>query len=330
MRALRHALLLVPLVTIGLAAESWSELPPLSRAVAGHAAAMTPRGLWVAGGSTWDGSRKLIASEVQFRAHGEKAWRTLASFPDGYAHGASAADDEALWLVGGLGTSGLLKAIQRVDLVTGRVETVAELPEPLLYSGAALKAGSLYVVGGTKTDGDFAQASSAWWRFDVQTRTLHRQPTPGPAWINPVVLGLGGDLHVLPGGAWSAERKRLEAPTSAWIFRTGSGTWEQRRFPLEVPRGLMAVPLDEGQAWVAGGIVQRDGTAAFSDAAWIYEAAAGAWLPTARLPVPLLAGAMTRDQRRLLLLGGEDGPRRRSARVWQLSLPRSTASASPP
>ncbi|HEY1108216.1 MAG TPA: hypothetical protein VGE76_06280 [Opitutaceae bacterium] len=241
----------------------------------------------------------------------------MATIPKGFAHGGWADDGQALWLAGGLDVHGASGAVWRLDLDCGVVERVGELGGPVAYCGAAVLDGALWVVGGTPVDGDFTRASVRVWRVDLATRVIEALPGAGPASINPVVVALQGQLHVLPGSEWSAERRQLEAPDRVWIFSPKTRRWMQRPLGRIVPRGLTGTALDEDRALLAGGAERRDGETVISSAVWIYDARDGSFVAQTALPAPRLASAMIRRGADILLLGGEDAPRQRAATIWR-------------
>lgn len=319
MRALALALPPFAALSAGMATGAWTELLPLPRGLAGHAAGASSGELWIAGGSYWESGAKRVAATVYRRRSDAAVWQASAEISGGFAHGGTAADARALWLAGGLGVSGPLDVVRRIDLGSGSVSDFARLPEPRANCGAALFDGALWIVGGTPIDGDFTRTSSGIWRVDLASGGVRPGPA-GPAWINPVVLACGDALHVLPGSEWSPDQKRLVAPREVWVLPASSAEWKRRPLPLALPRGLNGVALGGRHALLAGGVELRDGAARLSSNAWLYDSVDGSFTPAAPLPSPRLAAAMIRDPERVLLLGGEDQPRGRSAVVWQLPL----------
>ncbi len=316
------------IVSVGLAAlpalhgaSPWQPTAPLSRALAGQAAAVREDTLWIAGGSFWSADTKHIDTAVRRRALAQPdGWETVAHISGGFAHGGWASDGAQLWLVGGLDEHGPSRAVHRIDLTNGRVETVAQLPEPRAYCAAAILAGALWVLGGTPDETDFSRTRGSVWRIDLATHAVRAVPTPGPASINPLVLALGSELHVLPGGVWSTTTKRLEAPTEAWIFSPQRETWVRRALPLPLPRGLSGAVLDRDQALIAGGAERRGDVTTLSTGVWRYDARTGALVQQPALPAPRLAAAMIAGEKHgVWLLGGEDAPRSRVATVWRWS-----------
>ncbi|MDO8543117.1 MAG: hypothetical protein Q7S40_22005 [Opitutaceae bacterium] len=327
MRTLALTLPSLAALSAGLAAEAWTEVAPLPRGLAGHAAGASSGDLWIAGGSYWEGDAKRIATTVYRRRSDAATWHASAEISGGFAHGGAAADARALWLAGGLGASGPLDVIRSVDFATGAVHDFARLPEPRANCGAALLDGALWIVGGTPVDGDFTRTSSAVWRVDLASGDVRAGASAGPAWINPVVLAFGGALHILPGSEWSAEQKRLVAPREVWVLSASSAEWKRHPLPFALPRGLNGVALDGRHALLAGGVELREGATRISTGAWLYDSVDGKFTPAPPLPAPRLAAAMIRDVQRVLLLGGEDRVRGRSAVVWQLPLSAQTSKA---
>jgi N-acetylneuraminic acid mutarotase len=319
----RFASIIVPLALAALpalrGAPPWQTDSPLPRAVGGHAAALLGPTLWIAGGSFWSEERKRLDDTVRRRdSTASGTWEIVAKIPGGFAHGGTVPDAHSLWLVGGLDERGPSSAVRRIDLRTGRVEIVATLPEARVYCGAAVLDGALWVIGGSASETDFSRTSATVWKIDLATHTVHPLPTAGPASINPLVLALNGELHVLPGSTWSEETKRLEAPTAVEIFSPGTGRWTRRALPAVLPRGLSGTALDAHRAVLAGGVERRDSASVIGSGVWLYDARDGALTPQGTLPGPRLAAAMvTADRGAVLLLGGEDGPRRRVATVWR-------------
>lgn len=312
----------LPLAAIAPSAAmpAWQEMPPLPQAVGGHALAAAGETLWLAGGSSWTGEVKRIDDTVRRRRLAGGAWETLARLPHGFAHGGFASDERALWLAGGLDARGPTAAVTRIDLVTGVVSTPASLPEPRAYAGAALLHGVLWIVGGTPVETDFARASPRVLRLATgRTKPqVESEPAAGPAWINPLVLALRGELHVLPGGAWSAANQRLEAPAAVWIYSLDTQRWRQRPLASPLPRGLTGVALDDRRALIAGGVEVREGATVFSARTWIYDAIDGTLTPHTPLPSGRLAAAAVRVGENVWLAGGEDRARSRAATIWRL------------
>ncbi|MES2696678.1 MAG: hypothetical protein V4773_24630 [Verrucomicrobiota bacterium] len=302
----------------------WEESAPLPRGIAGHAAGASGGTQWIAGGSWWDSDRKRIESGIWRLAATASTWTYVSMIPGGFAHGGWAATPTELWLAGGLGENGVSGKIFRVQFASGSVAQIGRLPEPRVYAGAALLGGVLYVVGGAVSENEVARASSKWWRITPgpdDTCTVQAGRNAGPAWINPVVLALRGELHVLPGGVWSGKRQRLEAPSEAWIYSPTQDRWRQRPLAAPLPRGLSGIALDDGKALLAGGVETRPDGSALATTVWIYDAATGAVTAGPALPTGRLAGALTTEGCDVWLLGGEDRARSRTATTWHWRRP---------
>jgi hypothetical protein len=302
----------------GAPAPRWRDEAPLPRAVAGHAAAWHAGELWIAGGTWWEGELKRIGTTLLHRASGRNLWTETGEIPGGFAHGGFATDTGSLWLAGGLSTAGASADVRRLDLRTGGVTEVARLGGPRVHCGAALLAGSLWVIGGAPSDRDLSQADGAAWQINVATGTVTALPS-GPPWINPLVLPLEGRLHVLPGGVWSPERRRLEVPSMMFLFHPAERRWESRSLAVPLPRGLGGAALDDRRAVLAGGVRVREGGTEITGETWLYHASRGTFAPLPPLPGPRLAAAFLRAGEDVLVLGGEDQPRGRTVTAWRLA-----------
>ncbi len=300
-------------------APEWTVETPLPRPVAGHAVARHAGSIIVAGGSYWAANEKHIDDTI-WRSDPTRGdgWRTLAHLPGGFAHGGWAGDADALWLAGGFDHHGPSSAVRRLDLATGHAQTIATLSAPRAYCGAAVLAGALWIVGGTTDAVDFSRASATLWRVDLATHSLRALVDPGPASINPLVLSLHDELHVLPGGQWSSAQRRLEAPTEVWIFSLRTERWTRRALTVPLPRGLAGAALDADRALLAGGFSPTDSSGAIEARTWIYDARDSRLVPQLALPAPRIAAAMLATSHgETLILGGEDAPRSRVATVWR-------------
>lgn len=317
---MRAAPLILAMLAGPLLAGSWETGRRLALPVAGHAARIDHENVvWVAGGSVWRGDEKKIVAAI-WRHGRDGYWQDVGSVVGGYAHGAAVATKEAWWLVGGFDGAGISRTIRRIELPDARSTPIAELPEPRVYCGAAELAGAIWVIGGTPRDGEFAAAPTTVFRIDPGAGTVRAAATPGPAIINPLVLAFGDELHVLPGGVWSKEHRRLDPPGVIWVFSPAHDRWETRPIRPAVPRGLAGVKIDANRAWVGGGVIARATGAEISAAAWIYDARTSTFSPAPPLPAGRLAAAVVFDRGYVHVLGGEDRPRGRTDTVWRMEI----------
>lgn len=90
---------------------------------------------------------------------------------------AAAVADGAIWVFGGERSGVMVDAVQRIDLSTGQVRVVGNLPHPLGHATAVRLAGRILLVGGRASEN--ALTGAMWW-FDP-TNGFHfagRLPTP--------------------------------------------------------------------------------------------------------------------------------------------------------
>lgn len=77
-------------------------------------------------------------------------------------------------------------------------------------------------------------------------------------------------------------------------------------------------------SFVCGGAEGSGETTHMLAKSWIYDAVTGAFTPLPALPAPRLAMAVVGGTAGILVLGGEDRPRGRTATVWRLVGPEAT------
>lgn len=311
------AVLVLALCAPGAAAGPWKAAGHLPLGLAGHASAATQGGAFlIAGGSRWEADVKYVVNRVWVRPAARDTWESLATLPHAFAHGGTVVHQNILWLAGGFDASGPSAAVQTLRLDTFAVSLAASLPEPRAYCGAAFLDGALWIVGGTPKDGAFSTLPGHGFRYEIETGKMEPLPA-APAIVNPVVLALDGELHILPGSVWSTERNRLEVPAVAWIYAPAAKRWTQRPLARALPRGLSGVAIDARRAVLVGGAEPRAGVAELSRSAWLYDARDGALAPLPPVPEPRLAASLATDGRFLWLSGGEDRPRSRATAIWR-------------
>jgi hypothetical protein len=114
-----------------------------------------------------DEAARLIGSVVA-SDDGGATWRAAGSLVEAVRYPAVAVVDGAVYLFGGVSTTGGTDttAIQRYDPRAGRTTIVARLPSPLSHSTAIVLDGAVYLLGGYVDNRLGAQV----WRFDPRVR----------------------------------------------------------------------------------------------------------------------------------------------------------------
>lgn len=315
-------------------AAGWNDLPPLGQALGGQSAGVSHRALLVVGGSRFDrppyaGGTKEWVDTLQVLLAGATAWRSFAlGTPRAYACAVSSG--EAVYVVGGSNARGHLADGVRIewDGRAPRVEALPALPRPLAQHACAVRGSRLYVLGGQSRP-DETTASARLLELDLQApgtgwRELVALPAEGR--IFPVFAALGDSLYafggaeVLPGAGGTPARRYLK---DGWQYRPGAGWSAAAALPSPRVAAPAAVLSDTTLAVFGGDDGALAGRAAelgerhpgFARDSFLFDAVKNAWSEGVPLPVGLVTTAAVRWRDQIVIVGGEDRPGHRSARV---------------
>jgi N-acetylneuraminic acid mutarotase len=154
--------------------------------------------VYVVGG--YDGA--TIRPEILATTDG-KTFTTIGNLQTPVRYPAVAQLGHSIYVFGGKTAHGQTTAVQRIDIATGAVDTVAQFPAPIGHAQAVAIGGAIYIVGGRIGNGSSDrqnQVTNSIWSFDPSTNTLRDAGTlPSPvadfaiATIGNRVLLLGGE-----------------------------------------------------------------------------------------------------------------------------------------
>lgn len=296
------------------AAEVWTPVAPLPRGLAGFAASAGDRQILVAGGTAWDGERKLTLADVYAYAPAADRWEARASWPRAFAFGVFGPWQETLVAWGGQDETAT--RADRADRISS-----AALPEPLGYAGSAVLTGKLYTVGGTPDVGRVAAAHARMQTIDLATGAVDSLPDfPGGPSINVAVAAAGERLWVFGGGSWDVTAGRLRNSAESWCYDPATRAWRALAPLPAAGRGIAALALDDRHVLLAGGFVDHPDGARVTDACAIYDTTTDRYTPAPSLPVAVMLTALVRLDGHIYALGGEDAPRHRSAHAHRALL----------
>jgi N-acetylneuraminic acid mutarotase len=172
-----------------------------------------------------------------------------------------------------------------------RWESLAPIPDPPnMYVGVAAARGFLFVVGGSRTQGNQVVLSPAASVYDPATDKWEKLPDlPRPFWM-PNVAGVGDRLFVL--GA--------QAVTDVVEYDFARRVWVARKaMPVMVGRGAAAVGVSGTKILVAGGVMPGQSANMLNTGVRVpdflaYDTATDTWetLPELALPVGYAVGAV--------------------------------------
>ncbi len=322
----------------------WQQLPALPQPLAGHAAGASHGALLVIGGTAFanasrpfDQRTKTFADTVLVLEPGGTQWSTL-HLPHPVAYAAAATIDDRLIVAGG--TDGTRQYVDATAYEWStapahglRPQTLPRLPVPIAMAGATAIGHTMFVVGGQGGVDDIGALRSVW-SLDLSApapvwRAL--PPIPGEGRILPVVTQQDGRLLVISGAALrrSADGKvgrRYLTDAYSWTPSTG---WIQLS---DSPRPVVAapaMPVGQSHVLIFGGDDGReaDRVAAlgdqhpgFSRDILAYHTITNTWTTAGTLPAGLITTMAvvtgTGEHSAIVLPGGEDRPRHRSAAVF--------------
>jgi hypothetical protein len=134
-------------------------------------------------------------------------FRVVARLPVPVRYPGVAAAGGNLWIFGGLVSRGPVRAVQCVNLRTGRARLAGRLPHPLAAAAAFALDGTIYVAGGLTTGGSPGPrrgaarlvTSAVVLRFD-QTRMSFSAAGPLPVPVAHAAVAVSGRIAYLVGG----------------------------------------------------------------------------------------------------------------------------------
>lgn len=244
----------------------WLSLAPLpdKTGFAGMFAGVLSGRLVCGGGSqfadrpVWLQGTKAYSDQIfVLREWGGEWARVSTRLPAPLAHFATAATDNAIYLVGGCNETGVRAEAYAIqdragDLV---IERLPDLPEPRAYASAAVMAGRLYVAGG-QPDLAVKRISAMVWSLDLARPQAgwRREPDmPAAMFVAAMAATPAGIFH-FGGVKFDAEGKGVQL-REAFRLAPGSDRWEAVA-PLPEPRvgAVSPVPvLPDGSLFLIGG-----------------------------------------------------------------------------
>lgn len=117
-------------------------------------------------------------------------FRVVATLGVAVRYAAVAETGGRIYVIGGGGAAGEAAEIQRIDLATGEVEVIGQMPSTISHASAMVIDGRIFVVGGRST----GIAQDAIWQVDPVTGASHlvgRLPQPASDFALAVVGRVG-------------------------------------------------------------------------------------------------------------------------------------------
>jgi SSS family solute:Na+ symporter len=320
----------------------WERLPDLPHALAGQAAGVSHGALIVAGGTDFPAPLFERGTKVWFDAvhvleRGATQWRTPLRLAHPLAYAAAVTIGDRVIVAGGADATHHYADVFALEWINNelRQEPLPPLPVPLAMAGATSIGRTIFVIGGQGGTDDIAALRCAW-ALDLSAPAPEWRklaPIPGDGRILPVVSAQDGRVLVVSGAALrrTADGKvgrRYLTDAYSWTPSTG---WIQLS---DVPRPVVAAPaMPAGQSHLmvfggdAGTDVNRIPAPDTPGALWeqhpgfsrdilAYHTITDTWTTAGKLPAGLVTTVAVANGDTIVLPGGEDRPRHRSAAVF--------------
>ncbi|MBI4393286.1 MAG: hypothetical protein HY556_05745 [Euryarchaeota archaeon] len=232
--------------------DTWSAGPDLPVAV-DHSSLVAHNGTLYLFGGYEGGSPSTIAAS--WKVATEAAWRVLDALPRARAAHAAAVVEDRIYVVGGLGASGLIGEVDVYSPDSGQWSVAPALPTPRDHLSAGSFDVRLFVAGGRK-----ATLSSNLDTLQVlDTRSLEwkeaaRMPTARGGLAGAM---FGGLFFTLGGERPDGVHAEVE------VYNAGLDTWASYTKMPTARHGLCAAGTSEELVVVGGGISQASSRDAF-------------------------------------------------------------------
>ncbi len=249
----------------------WKALAPLPDPVGfgGMFAGVLNSRLVTGGGTQWDKpiwlkGEKLFSDRIFTLATPSGAWTEHASrLPAKSGHFASATTPDAIYLAGGVDSTGCLRSVFQLRAEGDEYvcSPLADLPHPTGYASAAIAGSRLYVVGGVREPAAKVADSEVWSlnldRSAADEGWRREADLPGPGVLVAMASSDGVALYVFGGIGFDAAQKYVPSK-STYRLNASGGDWE-RLADLPEPRVGAAGPgsvLPNNRILVIGGYAE--------------------------------------------------------------------------
>ena len=285
----------------------WLERAPMPLPRAGYIAGALAGKLVIAGGSYWNGDKKVWSDRTDYFDPTGNTWTSGPALPDPKSDAACVVVGDALYTFGGGAEGGITSEVWQ--LRNGTWSRRPEmLPEPRLYAVAVADGETIYVIGGLAKPGDYGSAANTLWSWRPGRPFTKMPPIPGAGRVSHAAAIHGGKLYVFGGVTMDGALQNLD---DSYVFDPSSGTWNTLPALPVARRAWWAVPLQNSIALLGGYTDQ------FSDEIFEFDPAKLQTRRAGRLPFGLADAKFYTVGRSIVTTGGEVGVKVRGSSTIQ-------------
>ena len=302
----------------------WQPLHPLPTANGGFQAGRANDQILVLGGTNWSNGRKLWLDTIDRYDTGSETWASGGSLPTPVAYAAFASDGNDIYWLGGSDGEQASPHLFRASAV-GSVSHIADTGYPVVYPGAAIHDGWLYVIAGGKNANDLKTLTAQSIRVSLDDGRIEELPPyPGGAVMLPAVVSTKDYLMVFGGASYNADTASVINTDQAYAYSYEERAWHRLAPTPYARRGMASCVLPDQTVLLAGGYGSLPDTDAegFAIDLYRYNSQSGRYTPQRPLPFAAMGAALIWHNDRLYLAGGEDKPRHRTDHFYMMPLQR--------
>ncbi len=283
-----------------LAELTWRERAPLPQPRAGYAIGVVDQKMLFAGGSHWEGDRKIVSRRADFFDPAANTWTPAPELPAMRSDASSVTLADGVYVIGGVVDGQLSNSVVR--FAQGRWDEAPALPEPRMYTLSAALGKNLYVFGGLSKMGDLTSATTTLWHYQPQGAWKALAPFPGTPRVIGALTAHRGKLYLF--GGFSGGKNLRDA----WSYDPRHDQWQQLP-DLPVARRAWSAVSYRGQILLLGGYTDN-----FSDEVYSFDGRQAKLI--GKLAHPLADAKYVIVGQKLLTAGGESGVKIRAP--WTL------------
>lgn len=263
--------------------------------------------LVVAGGTLWEGDRKVWHARVDRFDPRSNQWEACPPLPRPLGDAAGAVLGEALHVFGGGADGSAERSVWRFQGGAWSELAEAALPAPRRSALAAVHEGTVYLLGGYEGK-ELASAAASLWAWRPGGRWEERAARPGPVRFSPAVASVAGRI-IVAGGA-TLDGAAVRNLDDIFAYDPKADAWSTiGRLPVA---SRAASGLADGSRFLyIGGYTDR-----FERAVLALDLATGRTAPAGELPHGLADTRFLRVGGRILGVSGECGVKLRGP--WTL------------
>lgn len=334
--AIASVLTLTGILASVQAAAEWRSLPPLPDAhgFASPFAGASNGVLLIAGGANfpgkplWENGAKTWHDTIFAMRSTEEGWQRAGKLPAPRAYGLSVTTEQGVLCAGGSDAQRHSDEVFLLKWEDGRVvrEELPPLPHPIALCAGARAGNLIYLAGGLESP-ESAEASDAFWVFDLKQPEKGWKSLstwPGPARFQAVAAADDGCFYLFSGigREKSANGTRTVYLKDAFRYSPEKGWVKLPDLPDAAAAAASPAPVRTDGIYVIGGVDGSGGNKSPEDFFHVpqriqrYSPSERSWHPAGNAPVGRVCVSTAEWNGAWILPSGERSAGVRSPEVW--------------